>query len=240
MTFDGGIKLANKICVASSTNGSTQHIVNPNAWKFGKTFNKLSPGTRSGTCSKQALMSLNKFSCVSGTAFGSPVVPEVEKITANFLSCSVTGSSLPVICVPFANSEGLNLTHGLSADFRASSSSGFTLSEITTLNGCRRSSVRISEISPVFSFSGQNTPPSLHAASITANITGLFGMRTANLCPRSKPAERKDSVTLSASCRNSLRLIHLCSYQQQLLSGLAVKYSSIIFSSIYLRLLIML
>ena len=79
------------------------------------------------------------------------------------------------------------------------------------------------EISPVFSLSGQNVPPSRHVESMRASITGELGIRTANLCPAQKPDDLRESVILSARVMKSLREIQLCANQQQLLSGREVR-----------------
>ena len=139
---------------------------------------------------------------------GSPVVPDVENITARVLSKSSAGWVFPVnFSLPEIFSFP-NLAHGHDAPLRADSSFSFTLSDSITAKGFKRPRVFKSEISPVFSFSGQNTPPSLHVARIIASVIGEFGINTASLCPSVKPEALRISVHSSASLAKSFRLIH--------------------------------
>ena len=56
--------------------------VYPNEWKLGSTVKNVSAPVTEGIIARVASQFERKFPCVNGTAFGSPVVPDVAKITA--------------------------------------------------------------------------------------------------------------------------------------------------------------
>ena len=205
--------------------------MNPNAWKFGRTFNKEFSGVKSFNCFRHASTLLKIFSCVKGTALGSPVVPEVEKITANFLSSSSAGAVTPVKFSEPVIFSKLNLEQRQPEFFKESSSSFLTPSDKATAKGFNNFKVFNKEISPVFSFNGQNTPPSFHVAYIKASAIGEFGIKTASLCPSEKPDFLKTSAHSSASFLKRVALHHSFLNQQQFFSGYFKAYSSIFFAS---------
>ncbi|MPN25730.1 hypothetical protein SDC9_173145 [bioreactor metagenome] len=64
-------------CRVAFTSGSSAPHRNLKTFELGSAFRKTSSSLSMSICSTQPSMQYSRLSCVSGTAFGSPVVPEV-------------------------------------------------------------------------------------------------------------------------------------------------------------------
>ena len=116
---------------------------------------------------------------LNGTALGSPVVPEVAKITAREES-----SALPNL--PLMSGRGPSSQHKVHKCpcFVSSSPASFlTSSERTRANGSTKSSVPSRASIPDLTFSGTILPLSFQTARDRARIIGQFGIRTTSRCP---------------------------------------------------------
>ncbi len=78
----GGIKEGRMVWAIPQSKGSMPDTVYPKEWKLGRTFIITSPSCNSSTWSKTFKALSIRFPWLRGTAFGSPVVPEVAKIIA--------------------------------------------------------------------------------------------------------------------------------------------------------------
>ena len=196
-------------CGALRNNGSVWLMVKPKAWKFGSTLRKTFSCRSSKTCSRQARQLSMRLAWVSGTALGSPVVPEVEKITAN---SSGSGSVAFPLKSGSASLSG-QVTQGHPALATASARSFFTAPDSTTSKGRSRFNVLSREASPAFSFSGQKAPPSRHVAITRASVAGQLGIMATSRCPLEKPASFSLSSKASVSVASSAQVCHVPSCQ---------------------------
>ena len=150
-----------------------------------------------------------RLAWVSGTALGSPVVPEVEKITHS------SGASGSVGFPVKAGSASLSgqVTQGHPALATASTRSFFTALDSTTAKGRSRVRVLSREASPAFSFSGQKAPPSRHVANTRASVAGQLGIMATSRCPLEKPAPFSLSSKASVRAVSSAQVCHVLSCQ---------------------------
>ena len=105
--------------------------VRPKAWKFGRTVKNESLSDNVGMASNIPRHWSSRFAWVMGTALGSPVVPEVEKMTAR---SSVSGSAGRPVRAGGVPSVG-NRAQDRPASRMASVRLPLTPSETTTAKG---------------------------------------------------------------------------------------------------------